>query len=498
MRILLVYPEYPDTFWSFRHALRIASKRASLPPLGLLTVAAMLPRNWEVKLVDMNVGRLKDKDIERADYVFLSAMAVQRRSVRDVIGRCRRLGTRIVAGGPLFTAEREAFADVDHLVLGEAENTVPHLVEDLQSGRAKPLYDDAGHPDISRTPVPEWSLIDLKDYTSLSLQYSRGCPYDCEFCDVVVLNGREPRLKSREQVLNELEAIYRAGWRDGVFIVDDNFIGNRRKLKEDILPAVAAWQGERKNPFMFFTEASINLADDDELMRLMVAAGFNSVFIGIESPHEESLVECNKSQNRGRDLIASVKRIQENGFQVQGGFVLGFDSDPANIFERQVNFIQRTGIVTAMVSLLNAPRGTRLYERLRKENRLLENFSGDNTDCSINFVPRMDREALLNGYRQVLTTIYSSRHYYDRVRTFLEHCRSQRKKLPRLQLWHVRALLRSIWFLGVKDRDRLLYWHMVLSSLFRRPRTFPLVVAFAIYGFHFRTVVRKYTSQRLG
>jgi radical SAM superfamily enzyme YgiQ (UPF0313 family) len=338
-----------------------------------------------------------------------------------------------------------------------------------------------------------WQLLDIRKYSTMSLQYSRGCPFDCDFCDIVILNGRVVRTKSRDQFLTELYALYNRGWRGGVFIVDDNFVANKRKLSEEILPAVIDWQKERNYPFSLSTQGSINLADDEELMRLMVTAGFDSVFVGIETPNEDSLAECNKRQNINRDLVASVKKIQNHGLQVQGGFILGFDSDPISIFKSQINLVQKSGIVVAMVGLLNAPRGTKLYQRLKKEDRLLENVSGDNTDCSMNFVPKMDRETLINGYRQVLTTIYSPKQYYLRVKTFLKQYKPQKRRgISHLQFWHIWAFIRSMWFLGITDRGRWSYWRFFVSTLLRRPRSFPISMTFAIHGFHFRTVVRKY------
>jgi radical SAM superfamily enzyme YgiQ (UPF0313 family) len=401
----------------------------------------------------------------------------------------------MVAGGPLFTSEYEKFEEIDHLVLNEAEITLPSFLEDLGKGHPQHIYTSGERPDMTKTMLPMWSLLDMKKYTTMSLQYSRGCPFDCDFCDVIVLNGRKVRTKTKEQFLAELEALYNRGWRAGVFIVDDNFIANGRKLSEEILPAMIDWQKERKHPFSLSTQASINLADDEALMRLMVMAGFDSVFVGIETPNEESLAECNKRQNEKRDLIASVKKIQNHGLQVQGGFILGFDSDPASIFKSQINLIQKSGIVVAMVGLLNAPRDTKLYRRLKKENRLLEHVSGDNTDCSMNFVPKMDRQMLTNGYVHVLTAIYSPKQYYQRVKTFLKQYKPQKRKgISQLQWWHIWAFIRSMWFLGIKDRGRWLYWRFLISTLVRRPRTFPVSVTFAIYGFHFRTVVRKYTG----
>ena len=495
MKILLVYPRHPDTFWSFRHALRIISKKAAFPPLGLLTVAAMLPREWDRKLVDMNASTLTDKDIRWADYVFISAMIVQMDSVKEVIKRCKRLGAKTVAGGPLFTSEYEEFQDIDHLVLNEAETTLPLFLEDLSKGCAKRIYTSKERPEVSVTPAPMWSLVNMNKYSTMSIQYSRGCPFDCEFCDIIVLNGNRPRTKTKDQLLAELDAIYSRGWREGVFIVDDNFIGNKRKLKEEILPAMIKWQKDKKFPFGFLTEASINLADDEELMKLMVKAGFDTVFIGIESPNEESLAECNKNQNINRDLVASVKKIQNHGMQVHGGFILGFDHDPDSIFKSQLNFIQKSGIVTAMVGLLNAPRGTRLYQRLKKENRLLDESTGDNTDCSLNFVPKMGKEKLINGYRHVLTTIYSSKQYYQRIKIFLKEYKPRRKEsISQLRFRHIQALIRSMWVLGVLDRDRWYYWRFFISILLKNPRSFAMSMALAVYGFHFRTIARKYTK----
>jgi len=493
MKILLVYPRYPDTFWSFRHALKFLSKKASFPPLGLLTVAAMLPEAWEKRLVDMNIKALSDEDIAWADYVFLSAMVVQGDSAREAIARCNELNTRVVAGGPLFTTGHEGFQGVDHFVLGEAETTLPRFLADLAAGCPQPVYASGERPDISRTPVPMWSLINMKHYSAMSLQYSRGCPFDCDFCDIIVLNGHKPRTKGSQQTLDELEALYRQGWRGSLFIVDDNFIGNRKKLKAETLPAMIEWSKRRKYPFLFFTEASINLADDEELMELMAEAGFNRVFIGIETPNEDSLVECNKVQNRNRDLAADVKKIQNYGFEVQGGFIIGFDSDPLSIFKRQINFIQKTGIATAMVGLLNAPRGTKLHQRLKKENRLLDNFSGDNTDFSINFIPKMKYETLVAGYKNVLDTIYSPRHYYERVVTLLKEYKPRKTAgISQLRFNHVTGLLKSFWFLGVTNKGRRYFWRLMILTLLKRPRHFALSVNLAVSGFHFRKVAEGY------
>ena len=493
MKVLLVYPQYPDTFWSFKHALKFVSKKAAFAPLGLLTVAAMLPDEWEKKLVDMNATTLADKDLKWADYVFISAMTVQQHSAREVINRCKEFGTKIVAGGPLFTAGYEEFGfdDIDHLIFSEAENILPLFLADLEKGCAKHIYMSEERPDITKTPIPLWSLLNRKKYQSMSIQYSRGCPFDCEFCDIVIMNGHIPRTKGKKQIIAELEALYNQGWRDSVFFVDDNFIGNKRKLKSETLPTIVKWMEEKKHPFSLFTEASINLADDEELMRLMVKAGFNTVFVGIESPNEESLAECNKLPNKNRDLLAAVKKIQNYGLQVQGGFIVGFDNDPLSIFKSQINFIQKSGIVTAMVGVLMAPPETRLYKRLRKENRLLQGGTGDNTDGSTNFIPKMGLEALANGYKHILNTIYAPKQYYERIKTFLKEYKPKSKRKGNINPRHIGALIKSMWVLGIKEKGRRYYWRLFVWTLLKKPKSFPLSITFAVQGFHFRKVAEK-------
>ncbi len=494
MNILLVYPQYPDTFWGFKHALKFVSKRASVPPLGLLTVAAMLPKEWDKKLVDMNVSNLTDDQIKWADYVFISAMAVQGKSVQEVISRCKQLNVKTVAGGPLFTSSREDFDNINHLVLNEAEVTLPLFLADLEKGSAKHLYSSEERPDINKSFIPMWSLIDMKKYFSMNIQYSRGCPFNCEFCDIIALNGNVPRTKNKDQVLAELEALYQQGWRKSVFIVDDNFIGNKRKLKEEILPTIIKWMEQNKYPYTFHTEASINLADDEALMEMMVAAGFDKVFIGIETPNEESLVECSKSQNTKRDLVASVKVIQNHGIEVMGGFIVGFDSDPLSIFKNQINFIQKSGIVTAMVGLLNAPPGTRLYKRLSSENRLLKGFAGNNTDGSMNFIPKMDHGVLIKGHKEIVTTIYSNKNYYERIRAFLREYKPRKNAFGKIQFQDILAFLKSIWVLGIKEKGKRQYWQLFISTLFKHPRKMPISISLAIYGYHFRKITEIYIS----
>ena len=490
MNALLIYPEFPDTFWSFKHALKFVRKKASLPPLGLLTVASMLPPAWSKRLVDVNVDKLTSEDLRWADLALVSGMTVQRDSAHQIIARCKQAGLDVVAGGPLFTVEHEQFSEVDHFVLQEAEMTLPPFLADLATGRAQRVYTTSEYPDIRRTPVPMWQLLDMSRYVSMNIQFSRGCPYNCEFCNVTALFGHRPRTKSTEQIIAELDSLYTLGWRGGVFFVDDNLIGNRRCLEKELLPALIEWR-KGKHVGTFGTEVSINLADDETLMDLMVEAGFGTVFVGIETPDESGLAECHKKQNMGRDLIGNVKRLQRAGLQVQGGFIVGFDSDTPSIFQRQIDFIQESGIVTAMVGLLQAPPGTLLYERLKQAGRLLDRMSGDNVDGTTNIVPKMDLDTLREGYRRILHTIYSPAQYYARVRTFLSEYRPPKITIswdPSYIWENIRAFLRSLYLLGIRGEERVHYWKLLAWALFRHPRAFPLAVVFAIYGYHFRMI----------
>jgi len=486
MNILLVYPEFPDTFWSFKHALRFIHKQASSPPLGLATVAAMLPHEWNKRLVDLNICRITQADLEWADMVFISAMVVQRDSAIEVITRCRATGVKVVAGGPLFTSEYDRFEQVDHLILNEAEITLPPFLRDLENGCPQRIYTSNEYPDIRTTPTPLWELVDRDHYDSMSIQFSRGCPYACEFCNVTTLFGHEPRTKTVAQIIAELDYLYQLGWRRNIFFVDDNFIGNKKLLRQEILPALIEWR-KGKQGCLFITEVSINLADDPELMRMMVAAGFISIFVGIETPDEGSLTECHKTQNKNRDLVESVKKLQRAGMQVMGGFIVGFDSDTPTIFRRQIEFIQKSGIVTAMVGLLQAPYGTKLYKRLEEEGRIVDHMSGDNVDGTTNIIPRMDLDELKEGYHQILEEIYSSRMFYERVKNFLREYQPI-KKTVHIEFQEALALLRSIYRIGICGPDRKYYWDLFFWSLLRFPSKFPLAITFSIYGFHFRKV----------
>ncbi|NMB98984.1 MAG: B12-binding domain-containing radical SAM protein [Thermoanaerobaculaceae bacterium] len=490
MNALLIYPKIPNTFWSFNYAVKFLKRKSAFPPLGLLTVAKMLPQNWTLKMVDMNVESLKKKDILWADIVFISAMTIQRESVLNVINLCKNFNKKTVAGGPLFTSEPFNFGEIDHLVLNEAEITLPQFLSDFERGEAKKIYSTDDFAEIENTPAPLHSILKLKKYASMSIQYSRGCPFNCDFCNVTALFGHTPRVKRAEQIITELDNLYNSGWRRSVFFVDDNFIGNKKHLKSELLPALIKWRNG-KDGMHFFTEVSINVADDEELMELMVQAGFDTVFIGIETPDDGSLSECSKHQNIKRNLIEDVKKIHSFGLQVQAGFIVGFDSDTEKSFDKLYQFIQKSGIVTAMVGLLQAPYGTKLYERMKKLGRLKENLSGDNTNCTTNIISIMDSETLIRKYKKIVSELYSPKNYYNRVKTFLKDYKSQRKNEPknlRFQIEQISAFFRSIIKIGILGKERFHYLRLLTWTFFHRPRYFSLAVSLAIYGYHFRKI----------
>ncbi|MEK7724912.1 MAG: B12-binding domain-containing radical SAM protein [Acidobacteriota bacterium] len=471
MKILLVYPVFPETYWSFRHALSFVGKKAAFPPLGLLTVSAMLPENWERRLVDMNVESLTKSDIEWADMVFLSAMIVQQESLDEVVKLCKELGKPVAVGGPYVSTSADLVPEADFIFIGEAETTLPEFIADLSVGSPKRIYQATERPSILLTPLPDFHLIDLNRYTSMNVQFSRGCPFSCEFCDIIEIYGRVPRTKTNEQMLAEMEALRMAGWRGTVFIVDDNFIGNKREVRK-FLPELIKWSERHNFPFSFLTEASVNLAEDNALLELMQYAHFHRVFLGIETPIAESLKEANKSQNTKRDLLESVKKIQSYGIEVMAGFIIGFDNDPEDIFERQINFIRESAIPLAMVGLLTALPDTQLWKRLEREGRLVHESSGNNTDCSLNFVPKMDRERLVEGYKAVLRNIYSPQEFYQRALDCLSRVRNNAVELQRVNFIRVtKSFFKIILRLGVRDRDRFRFWKYLFRVTVNYPRS---------------------------
>jgi radical SAM superfamily enzyme YgiQ (UPF0313 family) len=488
MNILLVYPVFPDTYWSFRHALYFEGKRAAFPPLGLLTVSSMLPANWEKRLVDMNVEPLEDEAIEWADMVFVSAMIVQKDSLEEVVERSKTLGKTVVVGGPYVSTGSDHLPLADHVFSGEAEATLPEFIRDLKAGCPKPLYKPLERPSLAETPLPDFSLIDPENYSAMNVQYSRGCPFQCEFCDIIEIYGRVPRTKSNVQMLAELDSLKATGWRGLVFIVDDNFIGNKKNVRL-FMPDLIEWSQRNAFPFSFITEASVNLAEDEQLLGMMQDAGFKRVFLGIETPVEESLKEAQKGQNTRRDLLDSVHKIQSYGMEVMAGFILGFDNDPEDIFERQIEFIRESGIPLAMVGLLAALPDTQLWRRLETEGRLVQESSGNNTDCTLNFVPKMDKARLVEGYKEVLLNIYSSREYYKRALDCLSRFKQVQLAPRKISLSaDVKSLTRLVVTLGVREKSRFQFWGYVIKVLMRCPRNFAHGLTLAAMGYHFRKV----------
>ncbi|PWT95695.1 MAG: B12-binding domain-containing radical SAM protein [Blastocatellia bacterium] len=486
MRILLVNPEFPETYWSFRHALPFEGRRSLFPPLGLMTVSSLLPNSWERRLVDLNVCTLKDSDIKWADMVFVTGMLSQKKSLHQVVRRSKGLGKKVVLGGPYVTSTIEDLPDADHLFLGEAETTIPQFVSDLALGTEKRSYKAPERPPLSLTPCPDFGLVDFKNYSAMSIQYSRGCPFSCEFCDIIEIYGRVPRTKSNQQVLAELDALLALGWRGLLFIVDDNFIGNKKNVRQ-LMPHLAEWQRKHGYPFSFLTEASVNLADDEDLLRQMQGAGFRRVFLGIETPVEESLKEAQKSQNRG-NLLNSVKRIQSYGIEVMAGFIVGFDNDPADIFERQIKFIRESAIPMAMVGLLNALPDTQLWKRLEREGRLLgEDASGNNTVCTVNFVTKMDVQTLIAGYQSIMCTIYKPREYYQRALDSMKRTSHVApESLNYSFMKAVTAFTRVAVKLGVIDSGRGEFWRFFLKSFREHRNRMPELLRLAALGYHFR------------
>jgi radical SAM superfamily enzyme YgiQ (UPF0313 family) len=464
MKILLVYPEMYDSFYAFRHLASLIGKKAAFPPLGLLTVAAMLPQDWERKLIDLNVKPLTDSDIEWADMVFLSAMNVQEESVRKIIEQCKRKNATIVAGGPLFTHEHERFDGIDHFVLNEAEITLPLFLADLRAGQAKAIYKSNEFADVSLTPLPQMDLINMKDYLYAIIQFSRGCPYLCDFCDVTTLYGRKPRTKSAERILAELDLIRKAGGVQSVLFADDNLIGNKKILKSELLPALIEWHSKTNPGLYFMTQLTINLADDDEMMRLMLEAKFRNVFIGIETPQEDSLKFSLKNQNLKRDLVSNIHKLHQAGFTVLGGFIVGFDTDKEDSFKNLINFIQESAIPIPIVNVLKAPPGTALFDRMKRENRLSRHFTF--SEGETNIIPTMGAERLKSGFLEVISGVYQPEHSYKRVKRFLKIHEfpknggvKVKEKHSISDLYHI---IKAIIKLAVFDKDDKYYRDLLL------------------------------------
>jgi radical SAM superfamily enzyme YgiQ (UPF0313 family) len=452
----------------------------------------MLPDHWEFRLIDMNIGPLRDVDLIWADVVLTSTMGVQAPSLTEVVARCNQIGVPVVAGGPHPSSSPERMTGVDHIFIGEAEGALAAFAGDLERGDAKPVYRAGSLPDVDDSPVPRFDLLDLGAYASMAVQHSRGCPFACEFCDIWKLYGRRSRIKSPERVTGDLDALYNAGWRGSVFFVDDNFIGNRRMAKRSLV-ALERWQRDHGFPFQFYTEASVNLGSDDELMGLMRDAGFDFVFLGIETPFVESLIGANKPVNTKLDPLEVVRRIQAHGIEVSSGFIVGFDEDPEDIFDRQIEFIREAGIPVAMVGILGALEGTELQDRLRREGRLRGDSYGNSTHVfETNFVTRMPADRLAAGYKRVMRTLYdpSLRNYFDRCRRLFERLGPNPRFTRRVIAREIRALLRSLWTIPSR-RYGPRYLGFLLWCALRHPSRFPEAVRLSILGFHFEAITRE-------
>ncbi|MFH2007797.1 MAG: radical SAM protein [bacterium] len=501
--VLLVHPRFPVTYWGFQDALRLVDKRASLPPLGLVTLAACLPEQWRLRLVDLNVQELREEDLRWCDVVFLGGMMVQLDSMREVTARAQALGRPVVVGGPTATTDPDLFPRVDLVFQGEAEGRIPELVRAVEATltdshppvierRVIPAGDDK--PDLSLAPVPRFDLLKIDRYTSMAIQYSRGCPFHCEFCDVIEIFGRVSRVKSADQIIAELDALHGLGFDGSVFLVDDNFIGNKREVNQ-LLPRMEAWQKSHGRPYEFYTEASINLAADPALMAAMVAAGFSTVFVGIETPSKSALKEAGKGQNLRLELDEAVDTMTRAGLEVMGGFIVGFDTDDADIFDAQRELIQSSPIALAMVGLLIALPGTKLWRRLEKEGRLRGRTSGDQFGRS-NIIPIMDEEALLRGYRDLLRDLYTADAFYRR-------CEAHVSRVGDIPAGGSRGLgdlsyfLKAALRIGIQSPRRWHFWGLLRSALGAPRHTIKYAVVKALQGEHMIRYTEEHVLPRL-
>jgi radical SAM superfamily enzyme YgiQ (UPF0313 family) len=467
--VLLVWPRFPPSFWGFEAMMRMLPEKSVLPPLGLITVAALTPPRWRLRLIDMACQPLTDEDIERADLVMVSAMQAQRQDLFAILARCRALGVRTIVGGPYASSQPDALLPLaDHVVVGEVDGCFAEIAADLEQGQAKRLYRIDDKPDVTATPMPRFDLLRLQDYASMSVQFSRGCPFQCEFCDIITIYGRRPRTKTPEQLIAELDRLRMLGWRKPVFVVDDNFIGNWRKAVA-MCQALETWQQRYQHPFTLYTEASIDLAGHEELLQAMVRANFTSVFIGIESPSDASLREVKKYQNLRHNIFEQIRTIQRGGLWVCAGFIVGFDSDDDQIFSRQIEFVERAAIPWAMTGVLQAPPTTPLYDRLLAEGRLItDSESADNFNLP-NFRTLLPTDVLMGGLRRILLELYDPDRFFDRTLRSLEYWQtSPAQRVPEIP-WHyyLRATLGSIWHQGVTSNYRAAYWRYC-ARIFRR------------------------------
>ncbi len=496
---LMVWPRFPPSFWGFEGVLEMIPEKAMMPPLGLITVAALCPATWNIRLIDCTVEELRDEDLRGADLVMVSAMHAQRVDAVAILARARSLGRRTFIGGPWASSEPELLLlEADHVLVGEAEEVFTDIAAALEQGTARRLYRFFDKPDMTRSPAPRYDLLRLDKYTSMPVQFSRGCPFQCEFCDIITIYGRRPRTKTAAQLIEELDTLRRLGWRNEVFIVDDNFIGNYRQallLARDL----TVWQQRHQRPFSFYTEASIDLADRPELLAAMVEANFMYVFIGIETPSGEALKESRKFQNLRSDNVQQIRVIQEAGLWVLGGFIVGFDSDDESIFSRQLEFIERTAIAWAMAGVLQAPPTTALYDRMKKEGRLIDNSQATTNFSAPNFRTTLPLPILLRGLSTLLKGLYEPESFFNRAFRSLEAWRPYGQQPPSLPMsYNLRVLFASLWRQGVRSSYRRLYWRFLWLMAWnwaRQPAKMWLSFMVLLSAHHFVTYARQVADE---
>jgi len=500
LKVLMVWPRFPSSFWSFNGILDLVPIETDQPPLGLLTVAALCPKNWTLRLIDRSFEDLLDTDILWADLVMVSGMRVQKDDIRETLLRARALGKRTMIGGPFASSEPELLLSLaDHLVVGEPDEIFHEIAADVERGSAKRLYVVKDKPDVSKTPLPRFDLLKIEKYASMAVQFSRGCPFQCEFCDIITIYGRKPRTKRPSQLLAELDVLFELGWREQVFIVDDNFIGNH-KLALELALKLEEWQKSHDYALLFYTEASIDLAQRPGLIEAMVKANFFYVFIGIESPSPKSLIEAKKFQNLRRDPLESIRFIQSEGLWVTAGFIIGFDSDTEEIFEQQRDFIERAAIPWAMAGFLQAPPSTPLFDRMLKEGRLLMESTATSNFDPPNFRTLLPLSVLLEGYRGILVSLYGASAFYDRCyRSLLQWNSRKPQKPPEIPLLPTLGIVvRSIVHQGILSSYRKAYWKFLLRLAARwslNPPKFSLGFAMLLSGHHFIRYARNVVVQ---
>jgi len=479
MNVLMIYPKFPEqTFWNTARSVELLwGRKAIMPPLGLLTVASYLPEDFSVRLVDRNVAEESEDDWRWADVVFLSVMLAQREDYRACVTAARMRGKPIAVGGPLTHAlPEEVAADADWVCFGEAETIMERFTGDVRAGRRARQYHGGSSTNAEQIKIPRFELLPrINDYATMPLQFSRGCPFQCEFCDIIEIYGRVPRAKAPAQMCAELEAIERLGFRGYIFLVDDNFIGNKRKAKE-LLAQLASWNRAHDYPFRYYTEASINLADDEALLAGMSRAGFFHVFIGIETPDPKLLKTTRKMQNIPGNPLDKLATIRRHGLHVTAGFIVGFDGEERGVFEAQRAFIQGSGIGVAMVGLLQAIPHTQLWRRLKSEGRLLEALSstGNHTVEGLNFIPKgvMTKREYLESYCELVRRVFEPKAYFERTVPALLELRAKVPlgALRRHGLALSAVLLKETYHFGLRAHAfRLYFWRAFLRILWKRP-----------------------------